>query len=54
MEGSSIIGWSGGALFASVPIVVQAEDNDGSQRMMTAPVHAVAVAGAAGIPFLLS
>jgi len=41
------------AMFASVPVVVQAADNDGSKRMMTAPVNGTAVDGQAGIPSLL-
>jgi hypothetical protein len=36
-----------------MPVVVQAADNDGSKRMMTAPVNGTAVDGQAGIPSLL-
>ena len=35
------------AMFASVPVVAQAADNDGSKLMITAPVNGAAVDGQA-------
>jgi hypothetical protein len=55
-EAAATIGWGVlgiSAMLGSVPVVAQAEDNDGSKLMMTAPVNGAAVAGRAGIPSLL-
>ncbi len=38
------------SMFASVPVVAQAEDDDGSKLMMTATVNGVAVDSQAGTP----
>ena len=37
-------------MLASVPVIAQAADDDGSMRMVTAPVNGTAVDGQVGIP----
>jgi len=46
--GGVVLGIS--SMFANVPVVAQAEDDDGSKLMMTPQVNGVAVDGQAGIP----